>query len=461
MSFVIYDVETTGLRRRFDQIIQFAAVITDEELNLIDQVQFRCRLMPHIIPSPKAITVHGLGIEQLTDPTLPSHYEMVTEIRRALESLAPTVYLGFNSLQFDEELLRQAFYQCLYNPYLTNRNGNVRADVLSLCRLTAALAPSVIRPAVNADGSNTFKLSALAKANGITVDQAHEASADVEMTYALCRHIRREAPEVWSQFLRFSSKSVVEDFVGEEEAFVVWQLKHNQHRPRVVTRIGRHDRIPTMHYCLDLNADIDALMAMPDDTLYTLRKNDTLPIVTVRSNAAPTLWALYEASPEHLAPLNEDELLSRARQVQGDPHFVKRLVNVIHNLEADYPCSPHVEDQLYSGFASSHDEGLMQRFHETSWERRGDYIQQFQDKRFRLLARRLTYYEYPEALDAESIQAVRQEVCERTSSPLGSGKPWLSIHEAINEAKVLMAEDVIEEGIDALSRYVEYLNVRD
>ena len=146
MSFVIYDVETTGLTKEFDQIVQFAAVRTDSTLEVITQFQMRCRLMPHIVPSPRAMRVTGLHICQLLDNSLPSHYGMVTEIRRILQSWCPSLFLGFNSLSFDEEFLRQAFYQCLYDPYLTNTRGSARADVLNLCRTTATLRPDVLKP---------------------------------------------------------------------------------------------------------------------------------------------------------------------------------------------------------------------------------------------------------------------------------------------------------------------------
>jgi exodeoxyribonuclease-1 len=124
VSFVLYDVETTGLAKRFDQIVHFAALRTDSELRIIDRLQTRCRLMPHIIPSPEAVHVTRLRIEQLTDPALPSHFEMVSAIRRTLQSWCPALFLGFNSLSFDEEFLRHAFYQCLYDAYLTNTQGS-------------------------------------------------------------------------------------------------------------------------------------------------------------------------------------------------------------------------------------------------------------------------------------------------------------------------------------------------
>ena len=40
MSFVIYDVETTGLTKGFDQIVQFAALRTDSALNVTNQFRY-------------------------------------------------------------------------------------------------------------------------------------------------------------------------------------------------------------------------------------------------------------------------------------------------------------------------------------------------------------------------------------------------------------------------------------
>ena len=75
-----------GLCPRCGEIVQFAAVLTDSDLNVKDRIELGCRLMPHVIPSPEAMHVTGLRIEQLLDASLPSHYEMVTEVRRILES---------------------------------------------------------------------------------------------------------------------------------------------------------------------------------------------------------------------------------------------------------------------------------------------------------------------------------------------------------------------------------------
>ena len=72
--YVFYDTETTGIETAFDQILQFAAIRTDDDLNELGRFNIRCRLLPHIIPSPIALQVTHVTPAMLTDSALPSHY---------------------------------------------------------------------------------------------------------------------------------------------------------------------------------------------------------------------------------------------------------------------------------------------------------------------------------------------------------------------------------------------------
>ena len=52
MPYVFYDSETTGTETAFDQILQFAAIKTDDDFVELDRFNIRCRLLPHIVPAP-------------------------------------------------------------------------------------------------------------------------------------------------------------------------------------------------------------------------------------------------------------------------------------------------------------------------------------------------------------------------------------------------------------------------
>ena len=176
---MFYDTETTGTETAFDQILQFAAIKTDDDLNELDRFDIRCRLLPHIVPAPGALRVTGVTPAMLTDPDLPSHYEMIRQIRAKLLEWSPATFIGFNSIDFDENLLRQAFFQTLHPAYLTNTNGNARSDAMRVAHAVSVYAPDSISVPINDSGKQTFRLELLAPANGYNHDEAHEAMADV------------------------------------------------------------------------------------------------------------------------------------------------------------------------------------------------------------------------------------------------------------------------------------------
>jgi hypothetical protein len=71
-----------------------------------------------------------------------------------------------NSLEFDERLLRQTFYQNLKPVYLTNTNRNTRADALRLVQAATVYVPDSIIVPVIGEGRQTRRLDAIARANG-------------------------------------------------------------------------------------------------------------------------------------------------------------------------------------------------------------------------------------------------------------------------------------------------------
>ena len=110
--FIFYDLETSGLNKMFDQIFQFAAVLTDSNLNIIDEFEIRSRRMPHIVPNPGALLVTGVKPDAIDQAEF-SYYEFSTNIKDKLLDWSPAIISGYNTLSFDEPFLRSLFYQNL------------------------------------------------------------------------------------------------------------------------------------------------------------------------------------------------------------------------------------------------------------------------------------------------------------------------------------------------------------
>lgn len=437
MSFVFYDTETTGTHTRFDQILQFAAIQTDWNLNITDRFEVRCRLQPHIIPHPGALCVTGMDIARLTDPSLPSHYAMVCAIRQKLLAWSPATFVGYNSLSFDEHLLRQALYQCLHPPYLTNTHKNCRTDALGIVQATAMIAPDTLVVPRNDKGKAVFKLDQLAPANGFDHSNAHDAMADVEATIHLCRLVQERAPQMWSDAIRFSQKAAVSAFVQEEDAFLLTENFFGVSYQFAVTRIGADLENAGVHYVLDLTADINELRNLDDGALARRLGRSPKVVRRLRANASPMITCL-----DGMASFKNhsiDELRETALVVREDSELCERLTRVLFSLREDVEESEHVEEQIYAGFFSDADGALMAAFHEADWWERPAIVNAFSDQRLKVLGRRLLYLECPEVLSQLERTAVEAELARRMLGADQLETPWLSLPKALEHTQATLA----------------------
>jgi exodeoxyribonuclease-1 len=440
MGFVFYDTETTGTHTAFDQILQFAAIHTDAELNEIERFEVRCRILPHVVPSPGAMRVTGVPAAQLIDPSLPSHYEMVRLIREKFLAWSPAIFAGYNSIDFDEHLIRQALYKTLHSPYLTNSNGNARTDILSMVQAASLFAPEVLTLPTNANGKPVFKLDRVAPANGFNHANAHDALADVEATIFLARRIMERAPDIWSAFMRFSQKATVADFMTGETIFCLSDFYFGSPYAWLVTHLGQNDDKNAEHYVFDLSVDPESLVGLDDEALSARLGRSPKPVRRVKSNAAPILVPAEDAPAIAVATtLPPGECERRAEFIAGDAAFKARLIAALEaGREAREP-SPHIEEQLYDGFLSQSDLVLCEQFHVAPWFGRPAIIERLQDQRLRSLGLRLIFCERPELLPASAIQNYNLAIARRLAAP-EEGSPWLSLPNAAEEVAKFIAE---------------------
>ena len=76
MKYVFYDLETTGKDKDWSQIIQFAAMLVDENLEVLDSFESKCRLKAGLVPEPEALLVNNNKISDLLNLNF-SHYDLI------------------------------------------------------------------------------------------------------------------------------------------------------------------------------------------------------------------------------------------------------------------------------------------------------------------------------------------------------------------------------------------------
>ena len=412
MAFVFYDCETSGLNTRFDQILQFAAVRTDESLNEIEVFERRCRLDRHILPHPQALAITGQSVADVYENSLPSHYEMMCEIAALIERWSPAVFVGYNSISFDEEILRHSFYRTLHDPYLTIKQGNARGDALSLARSAAFFRPGLLNIPLSAEGKETFTLGPLAAANGHGPFEAHSALDDARATIALSRIVKDKDDALWSRFLRFTNGKAAAAVLDDGFPIGVVVFRGNVARCTVAVSIG-YGKDRNIRYCLDLRR-IEELRDLTDDELHERVSGRDGPIIRVKVKGSPSLCELWDLPPEILQGTGEQEYETLAEQVHEDPHLGDRILSALVADEPEWPARVHLEEQLYGGkWLSSEDERLRQLFHSRRWDERLPLLTRISDERTRRLGERLVFLEAPETLSPARLRTFETAVSDR------------------------------------------------
>ncbi len=215
-TFLFYDLETSGLSKRNDRIMQFAAQRTNMDLQEIGEpINILVKMTNDTLPSPKAISTTGITPQatQLDGITEAELCKFLTN-----EVFTPdTIIIGYNNIRYDDEMMRYLFWRNFYDPYEWQwKDGRSRWDMLDVVRMTRALRPEKIKWPVDEEGKPTNRLELITKENGIKHEHAHDALSDVFATLAVARLIKEKQPQLFDYLLKMRGKKAVQKLVNLE-----------------------------------------------------------------------------------------------------------------------------------------------------------------------------------------------------------------------------------------------------
>lgn len=461
MSFVIYDLETSGLEPQWNVPLQAALIHTDENLVPLGEISLRCRLPAHIVPSPGALLTTGIRPEQLEQAPL-SLTEMLNVIAKALASSAPATVIGYNTIRFDEEVLRHAFFTHLLPPYATQLNGHRRADLLTMVRAVAMLEPAALTVPLGATGKPSFKLGDICRANGIGLseDEAHDALADTRATLVLFRHLREVAPVTVATLLGLADKGLPNRMLAGGEVLLLGGAS----RLTPVVGVTVNPTVATSWAAVDLTVDPASYLELPSEEIIALfSQRGVRPIRTIKTNAQPILVAYEQGC--HALPNDQRDLVlynERAARVREHAGFRSNLATALARRFADREPSPYPEATLYGGgFLSNEDARACARWHASPWEDRAAISAGFSDERLKAFANRLTLLEAPQTLSLAGWQKGQAWLRERLTTQ--ADVPWLTLPKALSEVvtlrQTLPADHAARHAhLDAIERWLNEQN---
>ena len=451
--FVFYDLETSGTSPAFDQPLQFAGILTNDELEEVERIDTRCRLSPHILPAPWAMAVTGITPDMLTDQSLSSAFEFAQEISDLIHRWGPATWVGFNSIAFDEQMLRQMLYQNLHpNLYMTQTDGNERMDILKLVYATWVLANDALTWPSDDSGKIIFKLDQLAPANGFVSENFHDALADVEATIHIARMIRDRAPDVWDQSLRNRSKNDVLSLMQSGQVLTLIE-RFGAAPPRAYlgAYAGRNPDNQNAVALMDLNiVDPGALNSHDTSAIAETVSASPKQVRTVAINNAPNIFCV---------PVGDPEILNRASELHNMHDLHAAIGQALAERFADRPEPEEVEQRIYTGFYSRDDKHKLSQFQNATWEKRVEIAQEFADRRLQLLASRLVYLNEPGFLTPTAQDNWKRTITSRwgRNDPKTEWTTFVEVAKQLTEIKEKGALDSAQ--LDSLVTYYERISV--
>ncbi|HEY4980516.1 MAG TPA: exonuclease domain-containing protein [Pseudolabrys sp.] len=432
MSYIFYDTETTGKVTAFDQILQFAAIKTDVELNVLDTFDVRCRLLPYIVPSPGALLVTGTTVADITTCPL-SHFEMMRLVHAKMHrwSQGGSIFVGWNNMRFDEVLLRQAYYKSLLPIYQTNTNGNGRADMMRMAQVISACAPNCLAIPIQPDGKRTFKLGLMAAANNVALDNAHDALADTNATLGIARLIRQRAPALWDALMVNARKSSPLQLLQSEPLMLLCEYFGKPFNC-IATPLAANASNANEWALIDLQFDPAQYLDANDADLREAIDGTTKVIRRVSINAQPGLLPL-DHTPDDVrcGQQSLETYQARAQAIRGHAEFRRRISRLLAARYEDQVEPAHVEQRIYGGFASNADQARMHSFHAHGWGDRIGILQEIEDARYRQIAQRIVAIERPDLLT--DAQRQRWELWRRERFLTNEKVPWMTVASALEE----------------------------
>tara|TARA_B110001454_G_scaffold14000_1_gene12707 strand:+ start:3 stop:1196 length:1194 start_codon:yes stop_codon:yes gene_type:complete len=389
---------------------------------------------------------------------------MIRQMMEKFNQWKNSIFIGYNSINFDEEFLRRTLFKNLDYPYLTVTNGNERADLFSLVRAAHLYYPGCIKTSISAKNNPVFKLDKLAPINGIIHKDAHSAISDVLATAEIAKLISKNAPNVWKSSLMTTNKDKTLEIIRNELTFCTDFFYYGKSFPFVLTFVCEH---PQWGYpmCFDLKKDPKFYFNLSISELKKELKKTPKVIRTVKHKKHPIIMnSKYGMNFDGYKEIGLNKLEERAQLIKKNKDFSQKVSSVLDEEareKQDFESQEEVyaEESIYTKFTSKEDNAIMPAFHKADWKEKFLVLQKFKDERLRYFGKKIIYEENPESLPKDEYKSIHKEVAARVLST--NKEKWNTIPRTYSEIDTLRNKFRDDEKkikkINEINLYIEEL----
>ena len=457
-NIIFYDLETTGRSAHWDQIIQIAAICTDVNLNVLDEINLIGKLNSFSVPDPEALLVNKIPIDSIYKTNF-SNYSLISEISHKFYEWSPAIFIGYNSIKFDEEVIRNAFFKNLFDPYLTVKNDNTRVDLLDITRIANFFYPDKIKSLINKKGSAIMKLESIAHTNGIKNFTAHDAMGDTYASLELAKLIKTQIPELWEKSISQSNKIQLEQVIASKP-FCYLESFFGKSKVFCLSFVGFHPKYKWA-LCFDLFEDPKKVLEMNKSEIYTFLENSPKKIRKIKLNKSPILLDVeMKKILDEYNVISDDILSERHNFISNNQEFKDKVLSCYNdNMLNESQLDVYAEESIYKKFISNSDIFLMKEFQKADWKNKFIIMEQFKDERLKYFAEILIFEEQPDLLERKTFLKIKEHFKKRIMST--NKEKWLTIYDAYKKIDDLREKyDNNKENLfilEDVNKYIENL----
>ncbi len=364
-----------------------------------------------------------------------------------------TCVVGYNSIRFDDEVSRFSLFRNFYDPYAREwQNGNSRWDLIDLVRACYALRPEGIEWPYKEDGSPSFKLEDLSKANGLDHASAHDALSDVRATIGLAKLIKDKQPKLYEYGFSLRQKQTVQARLNvhsmQPVVHISSRFKASNGCCAIVMPIALHPINRNSVITINLSEPIDNLLSLNSDEirqrLYLksseLGPDETRPALkTIAINRCPFVAPMSTLSESRAKELGIDiqVALERHQQCLNTPGLIEKLIDVFDDAAPEQIIDPDF-GLYHEGFLSAERKRWCQQVIETKPEQLAELSDHAPTAAFKTRLFRYRARNFPATLDAQEMakwQAHRQ-----ARLMIDNQAGWLDIHTFMLELEQLVEQ---------------------
>ena len=426
MNYVVWDIETDSAQLDWATMIEIGAILLDENFKEKDRFSARCRMPQDRVPSCTALCINKSNVDLITKGNL-SHYQMISQVEKKFQEWSPATFMGFSSIDFDDEILRREFFKSLRKPYLVNTDGNSRHDALNMIKAAFAIDEKVLKTEINPKGNKSMKLESLARLNGFESAGAHSALFDTELTVKVLGLLKKKQPDLWYEYLKTKTKIVVENLIKQEKMFTINENFFGKNYLFLVAPLHPNSCMHPVYkwgQVVNLSANIEELQKLNYHDLKKEMKKSPRFYKTIKSNKAPIILdKSLGLKVDPYKKIGVNLLNKRAELMKTNEKFSIDICNILkeaaeEKMETSSQVDLEPEETIYSGGFETFnkDVHLFEKFHSLDWKGKLFLLDKFKDDRLVTFGHSLIYNEAPEILPKDIYKKIKRRIASRILS---------------------------------------------